>query len=108
MPRDHSLCERHHIAVGPPPARLSIGGTLIVGRDGAFRDGTIATGEGDDLLERPAREFERDWDAYYRNIHAHLTAGEELAVPLWQTRAMIAIIDAALRSDESGQVISPG
>lgn len=86
-------------------ARLGIGGTLLVGRDGAYRDGTIATGEGDDRVERPAAEFERDWDAYYRNIHAHLTAGEELAVPLWQTRAMIAIIDAALRSAESGQVV---
>jgi predicted dehydrogenase len=86
-------------------ARLGIGGTLLVGRDGAYRDGTIATGEGDDRVERPAAEFERDWDAFYRNIHAHLTAGEELAVPLWQTRAMIAIIDAALRSAESGQVV---
>ena len=89
-------------------ARLGIGGTLIVGRDGAFRDGTIATGEGDEMLERPAEQFERDWDAYYRNIHAHLTEGADLAVPLWQTRAMIAIIDAALRSAASGQVATCG
>ncbi len=87
-------------------ARLGIGGTLIVGRDGAFRDGTIATGEGDDMVERPAQHFERDWDAYYRNIHAHLTEGEELAVPLWQTRRMIAIIDAALRSSDSNEVVT--
>ncbi len=86
-------------------ARLGISGTLIVGRDGAFRDGMIATGEGDELQERPAREFERDWDAFYRSVHAHLTAGEPLAVPLWQTRAMIAIIDAALRSAESDEVV---
>ncbi len=86
-------------------ARLGIGGTLIVGRDGALRDGTIATGEDDDMIQYPAEEFERDWDAYYRNIHAHLTEGEELAVPLWQTRAMIAIIDAALRSADSGDVV---
>jgi len=87
-------------------ARLGIGGTLIVGRDGAYLDGKVATGEGDDMAERPATEFERDWDAYYRNIHAHLVAGAELAVPLWQTRAMIAIIDASLRSAESGEVVA--
>jgi len=87
-------------------ARLGIGGTLIVGREGAYRDGTIAVGEGDDRQEYPAEVFERDWDAFYRNVHAHLTAGEELAVPLWQTRAMIAIIEAALRSAGSGEVVS--
>jgi predicted dehydrogenase len=87
-------------------ARLGIGGTLLVGRDGAYRDGTIATGEGDEMVEEPAAEFERDWDAYYRNIHAHLTEGEELAVPLWQTRAMIAIIDAALRSADRGEIVT--
>ncbi len=89
-------------------ARLGLGGTLIVGRDGAYRDGTIAVGEGDDLREYPAPQFERDWDAYYRNVHAHLTEGEALAVPLWQARAMIAVIDAALRSAESGEVVGHG
>lgn len=89
-------------------ARLGIGGTLLVGRDGSYRDGTIATGEGDEMVEEPAKEFERDWDAYYRNIHAHLTDGAELAVPLWQTRAMIAIIDAALRSADRGEVVTCG
>ena len=87
-------------------ARLGIGGTLIVGSEGAYRDGTVALGEGDELRESPAREFERDWDAYYRNIHAYLVNGEELAVPLWQTRRMIAILDAALRSAASGQVVT--
>lgn len=86
-------------------ARLGIGGTLLAGRNGAYRDGTVATGEGDNLREEPAPEFERDWDAFYRNIAAHLIAGENLAVPLWQTRRMMAIIDAALRSAASGEVV---
>jgi scyllo-inositol 2-dehydrogenase (NADP+) len=86
-------------------ARLGIGGTLIVGRDGSYRNGTIATGAPKELVESPAKEYETDWDAYYRNIHAHLTDGADLAVPLWQTRAMIAIIDAALRSAASGEVV---
>lgn len=86
-------------------ARLGMGGTVIAGRDGTYRDGLIRTGEGDDQVETPAGEFERDWDAFYRNIHAHLTAGEPLAVPLSQTRQMIAIVDAALRSAASGQVV---
>ncbi len=89
-------------------ARLGIGGTLIVGRDGAFRDGMVAVGEGDDLREYPAPEFKNDWDAYYRDIHAHLIEGTKLAVPLWQTRAMIAIIDAASRSAASGEVVTVG
>jgi len=89
-------------------ARLGMGGTVIAGRDGAYKDGLIKTGEGDDQPETPAKEFERDWDAFYRNIHAHLTADEPLAVPLSQTRQMIAIIDAALRSAESGQVARIG
>lgn len=62
--------------------------------------------ECDDPREYPAREFERDWAAYRRDIHAHLTADEELAVPLWQTRRMIAIIDATLRSAASGHLVT--
>ncbi|MGD9498261.1 MAG: Gfo/Idh/MocA family protein [Armatimonadota bacterium] len=86
-------------------ARLGLGGTLLVGRDGAYRDGTIKVGEGEGEREFPARSFERDWDAFYRSVHAHLTAGEPLAVPLWQTRRMMAIIDAALRSAATSQVV---
>ncbi len=89
-------------------ARLGMGGTVIAGRDATYMDGTIKSGEGDDQPETAAVEIERDWDAFYRNIHAHLTAGEALAVPLQQTRQMIAIIDAALRSAASGQVVSLG
>ena len=89
-------------------ARLGMGGVVIGGSEGTFKDGIIKTGEGDDQPEVPAREFEQDWDAYYRNIHAHLSAGEPLAVPLAQTRQMIAILDAAIRSAETGQVVTPG
>ncbi len=87
-------------------ARLGMGGTVIAGRDATYMDGKIKSGEGDDQPETPAKEIERDWDAYYRNIHAHLTAGEALAVPLAQTRQMIAILDAAIRSAETGQVVT--
>ncbi len=87
-------------------ARQGMSGTIIAGRDGTYMDGTIMTGEGDEQTETPAREFERDWDAFYRNIHAHLTEGETLAVPLAQTRQMIAIIDAALRSADTGQTVA--
>jgi len=89
-------------------ARLGMGGTLIVGRDGAYRDGTIKVGEGDDEREFAAATFERDWDAFYRNIQAHLTEDRPLSVPLWQTRRMIAIIDAALRSATTGEAVTTG
>lgn len=87
-------------------ARLGFGGTLIVGRDGAYLNGKIKVGEGDEEREFEAKQFERDWDAFYRNIHAHLTEGEPVAIPLSETRQMMAIIDAALRSAETGQVVS--
>ncbi len=89
-------------------ARLGMGGTIIAGRDGTYKDGIIKTGEGDDQPETPAKEIERDWDAYYRNIHAHLTAGEALAVPLAQTRQMIAILEAAIRSADTRRVVTLG
>jgi len=87
-------------------ARLGFSGTVIAGREGTYRDGVIKIGSGDEQVETAARQFERDWDAFYRNIHAHLTGGAPLAVPLAQTRQMIAIIDAALRSAESGQAVA--
>jgi scyllo-inositol 2-dehydrogenase (NADP+) len=87
-------------------ARLGFGGTLIVGRQGSYLNGTIKVGEGDDEQELPARRFERDWDAFYRNIHAHLTRGEPVAIPLSETRQLMAVIDAALRSAETGGVVA--
>ena len=87
-------------------ARLGFGGTLIVGRDGAYLNGTIKVGEGDEEREFETKQFERDWDAFYLSIHAHLTEGEPVAIPLSETRQLMAIIDAALRSAETGQVIA--
>jgi len=89
-------------------ARLGFGGTLIVGRDGSYLNGKIKVGRADDEREFDAKQFESDWDRFYCNLHAHLTEDEAIAIPLSQTRQLMAIIDAALRSSQTGQVISVG
>jgi scyllo-inositol 2-dehydrogenase (NADP+) len=43
-----------------------------------------------------------DWTAYYRGIASHLTAGADLDVKAEEARRTISIIEAALRSAESG------
>ena len=43
------------------------------------------------------------WDKYYKDIHAHLTAGAPLDVTPEQSRRVIAIIEAAEKSSKSGQ-----
>ena len=44
-----------------------------------------------------------DWEAFYRNVNAHLTKGEELICKPEQSRKVIAIIDAAERSAATGK-----
>lgn len=46
-----------------------------------------------------------DWQAFYRNIAAHLTDGADLAVQPEQLLPQIAIAEAAYRSVETGQVV---
>jgi scyllo-inositol 2-dehydrogenase (NADP+) len=45
------------------------------------------------------------WVDYYRNIAAHLNDGAELAVKPEQSREVISIIDAAVRSDQTGEPV---
>ena len=45
------------------------------------------------------------WVDYYRNISAHLNEGAELAVKPEQSREVIRVLDAAVRSDAAGEPI---
>lgn len=48
------------------------------------------------------------WTGYYANVSAHLNEGAPLAVTAEQARDVIAVLDAAVRSAESGEVVRLG
>ena len=60
-----------------------------------FLDGIKMSGE---LRNKPSQ-----WDKYYRDIYAHLTAGAPLDVTPEQARRVIAVMEAAEKSSQSGQ-----
>jgi len=45
-----------------------------------------------------------DYGAFYRNLAAHLLRGEELAVKPEESRRTIAIMEAAMRSVQTGRI----
>ena len=51
-----------------------------------------------ELRNKPSR-----WENYYANIHAHLTEGASLDVTPQQARRVIAVLEAAEKSAQSGQ-----
>lgn len=53
------------------------------------------------------RVQETRWPEYYRNIAAHLTSGEDLMVKASESRRTISIIEAAMESWETNQVVVP-
>jgi len=58
-------------------------------------DGIRATAE--------VRHYESDWDAYYKNLGAHLLKGAPLEVTPESARRVIAVIEAAEKSWKSGK-----
>lgn len=88
-----------------PMPRWRIQGT----KGGILDDGTVKDGmklfgflEGvkmqGELRHKPTR-----WDQYYKDIHAHLADGAPLDVTPEQARRVIAVIEAAEKSSQSGQ-----
>ncbi|MFD2615431.1 Gfo/Idh/MocA family oxidoreductase [Paenibacillus gansuensis] len=64
-------------------------GRLSCVKDGLQFSGHVATLPG-------------DYPAYYRNVHAALTAGAELAVTAREARDVVRVIEAAMRSSAGG------
>jgi scyllo-inositol 2-dehydrogenase (NADP+) len=46
------------------------------------------------------------WTGYYANVSAHLNEGAPLEVTAEQAREVIRVLDAAVRSAASGQVVA--
>ena len=118
--------ETGNLARAPKPRWYVLGdtGSLIKhGLDPQER-AFLATGNPDDAVELPEErarvtttaaglpaELVLDaargsWTGYYANISAHLNEGAPLAVTAAQARAVIRILDAAVRSADSGEVIA--
>ena len=91
----------------------SFGGFVIVGSQGAYKDGMITVYgeqgrtvlEGEEKKEYPATEVAGDWDQYYDNLYEVLTKGAELAVKPEQVREQIRVLEAVKQSSETGQVV---
>ena len=72
--------------------------------DGSVRDGMALFTHLDGIKMRgELRNKASQWDRYYKDIHAHLAEGAPLDVTPEQARRVIAVIEAAEKSSQSGQ-----
>ena len=72
--------------------------------DGSVKDGFTLFRIVDGMkLQGELRHKKTQWDRYYQDLHAHLTEGAPLDVTPEQARRVIAIIEAAEKSSQSGQ-----
>ena len=63
----------------------------------------VPSGGGDEPAGRTPPQRQTQWDRYYKDLFAHLTEGAPLDVTPEQARRVIAIIEAAEKSAQSGQ-----
>lgn len=80
----------------------------IVGTKGTLSGNKLKTQVGGEWEERELEPPPRDWEAYYRNIHAVLTQGAELAVKPQEVRKVMLIMDAIRESSETRRVVRIG
>ncbi|HIE50951.1 MAG TPA: Gfo/Idh/MocA family oxidoreductase [Armatimonadetes bacterium] len=92
----------HLAKVGKERWRILGSEGALISADGHFRLLTNVNG-----YPAEARVPYRDsqWDAYYRNIAAHLLKGEELAVKPEEARRVIAILETAEKSSRRGRTM---
>lgn len=89
-------------------ARAAVCGCAIVGRDAAYKDGKIYSGEPNALVETEPEKVTGSWDDYYRQMYRTIREGAPQPIPLQQTRMLIQIFDAAFESSATGQVVQVG
>lgn len=80
----------------------------IMGSKGTLSGNKLKTQVQGEEEERELELPPRDWEAYYRNIHAVLTQGAELAVKPQEVRKVIQIMDAIRESAETRRVVRMG
>ena len=100
----HADLSFSQISSAPMP-RWRINGTKgAILDDGSVKDGMTLFGHLDgvavrgELKNKPSR-----WDQYYKDIYAHLADGAPLDVTPQQARRVIAIMEAAEKSSQTGQ-----
>ena len=72
--------------------------------DGSVKDGFTLFRQVDGMkMQGELRNKASQWDRYYKDLNAHLTAGAPLDVTPEQARRVIAIMEAAEKSSQSGQ-----
>ncbi len=57
------------------------------------------------LADTSVQTVRGSWDAYYGNVADHLLHGRDLAVTAEQARDVVRVLDAALRSIETGSPV---
>lgn len=92
------------IDMGPKP-NIRIAGSkgTIVATHSSVEIHTVRP-DGTRQVECPPME-QRDSDAYYKNVHAHLFKGEELVITAEHARRVIQVLYAATRSANSGKAV---
>ena len=88
--------ERAFLATGNPDDAAEL-------PDERARVTTLAAGLPAEIVIASARG---SWTGYYANVSAHLNEGAPLAVTAEQAREVIRILDAAVRSAASGEVVA--
>ena len=92
-------------AVHKPKWRiLGTRGGILVDEYGGDATVRVSSFTNDMLDEQVLQVPERRWESYYENIADHLLSGEPLIVTPEAARRVIAVIEAAMRSAESGQL----
>lgn len=84
----------------------------ILGTKGAITDSwgghfTLATEMDGLVTEAKVNYMEGDWNAYYKNIAAHLSEGAELVVTPESARRIISVIETAEKSAKEGRALVP-
>lgn len=92
-----------------PTARWRIVGSLggIVD-DGSVKDGMKIVRQIDGMaLSGEIKNKKSDWNTYYKDLNAHLTAGAPLSVTPESARRVISVIEAAEKSSRAGASVAP-
>ena len=84
-----------------PQEKAMIDGDISTAMESPENYGRLSDGKG----ERAIPTLPGRWRSYYESVAATLQSGAPPSVPLAESRRVMTVIDAALRSAESGQAV---
>ncbi|MCS6830469.1 MAG: Gfo/Idh/MocA family oxidoreductase [Armatimonadota bacterium] len=88
-----------------PQEKALIAGDITQAQEPPDHHARLWLYDGDQITEHTVESVRGDWREYYRNIAAVLLQGAELAVKPEEAREVIRVIEAALLSAETGEVV---